>query len=33
VNRLIKQFMQTRKMLKRFGKGGMKDIGRLLSNS
>jgi signal recognition particle subunit SRP54 len=32
VNRLIKQFMQTRKLLKRFGKGGMKDMGRLLSN-
>ena len=32
VNRLIKQFMQTRKMLKKFGKGGMKDIGRLLSS-
>lgn len=33
VNRLIKQFMQTRKLLKRFGKGGMKGMGGLLSNS
>ena len=33
VNRLMKQFMQTRKLLKKFGKGGMKDMGRLLSNT
>lgn len=33
VNRLIKQFLQTRKLLKRFGKGGMKNMGGLLSNA
>lgn len=32
VNRLIKQYMQTRKMLKGFGKGKMKDMSRLLFN-
>jgi len=32
VNRLIKQYMQTRKVLKRFGKGGNKDMSRLLFN-
>jgi len=30
VNRLIKQYMQTRKVLKNFGKGRMKDMSRLL---
>jgi signal recognition particle subunit SRP54 len=33
VNRLIKQFMQTRKVLKKFGKGKMRDMGSLLFNS
>jgi len=33
VNRLIKQFMQTRKVLKKFGKGKMRDMGSLLLNS
>ena len=32
VNRLIKQYMQTRKVLKGFGKGKMKDMSRLLFN-
>ena len=32
VNRLIKQYMQTRKVLKSFGKGKMKDMSRLLFN-
>jgi len=32
VNRLIKQYMQTRKILKTFGRGRMKDLGRLLFN-
>ncbi len=32
VNRLIKQFMQTRKMLKKFGKGKMRDMGSMLFN-
>jgi len=32
VNRLIKQFMQTRKVLKKFGKGKMRDMGSLLFN-
>jgi signal recognition particle subunit SRP54 len=32
VNRLIKQYMQTRKLLKKFGKGKMGDMGKLLFN-
>ena len=32
VNKLIKQYMQTRKVLKGFGKGRMKDMSRLLFN-
>ncbi len=32
VNKLIKQYMQTRKVLKGFGKGKMKDMSRLLFN-
>jgi signal recognition particle subunit SRP54 len=32
VNKLIKQYMQTRKVLKGFGKGNMKDMSRLLFN-
>lgn len=32
VNRLMKQFMQTRKMLKKFGKGKMRDMGSMLFN-
>ena len=32
VNRLLKQYMQTRKVLKKFGKGKMQDMSRMLLN-
>jgi signal recognition particle subunit SRP54 len=32
VNKLIKQYMQTRKLMKGFSKGKMKNVGRLLFN-